>query len=163
MPEFERAYDAMGIREDDFPPPGVRALAVAATYLVASDMTRAIESAQRLVPSREIEIQPLLREMSIAPPLWIPGTWPITLWGLLSFVEWSARLTTYADHALLRRADSAAGWLIERSRQGNVVAVTHGGFRRLLTHRLVQRGWHCVDRSQGYRNWSAWTLESANR
>ena len=66
-----------------------------------------------------------------------------------------------ADTAETRRADLAAEWLESHcSSPGVAVAVTHGGFRRLLSHQLVRRGWIRRGLWHRYHNWSAWILDS---
>ena len=155
--DFERAYDAAGILDDDAPPQELKELARSAAVFVASDMRRAIESAHRLVPGRDPEIQPLLRELYLEPPRWIPIL-PIMAWDAISYWQWTARLAFGLDHDLVQRGEKAAAWLAERAQNGTVLAVTHGGFRRIVTRRLEARGWRCTERRQGYRNWSAWSL-----
>ena len=157
--EYERAYNDAGIKDDDAPPEELREMARTASVFVASDMRRAIESAHRLVPGRDPEIQPLLREMYLEPPRWIPGKLPIEGWDAISHFQWSVRLGLGLDHDLVRRADQAAAWLVDRATNGGTVfVVTHGGFRRIVTKRLEARGWRCHEQRHGYRNWSAWSL-----
>ena len=155
---FERGYDAAGILEADGPPAELRELARQAAVFVASDMRRAIESARRLLPDRPPEIQPLLRELVLEPPHWIPLL-PVAAWDAISHAQWSARLALGIEHELMERAELAAKWLIERADKGGTVfVVTHGGFRRLVTNRLEARGWRCTNRRRSYANWSAWSL-----
>ena len=156
--DFERGYDAAGILDDDAPPAELRELARQAGVFVASDMRRAIESAHRLLPGRQPEIQPLLRELVLEPPRWIPLL-PVEAWDAISYAQWSARLALGIDHELMERAKHAAKWLVERADAGGTVfVVTHGGFRRLVTNRLEAHGWRCTNRRRSYANWSAWTL-----
>lgn len=52
------------------------------------------------------------------------------------------RLLLGTDHEYARRANDAADWLVERAgNSSTVVAVTHGGFRRIVADRLAARGW----------------------
>ncbi len=156
--DYERGYDNAGIRDDDAPSEELCTLATQASVFVASDMRRAIESAHRLVPGREPEIQPLVRELFLEPPRWIPFL-PMEAWDAISYFQWSARMALGIDHELMQRAEHAARWLVERSANGGTVfVVTHGGFRRLLTSRLEARGWRCTNQRRSYANWSAWSL-----
>jgi broad specificity phosphatase PhoE len=156
--DFERGYDEAGILDDDAPPHELRELARQASVFVASDMRRAIESAHRLLPDRQPEIQPLLRELVLEPPRWIPVL-PIEAWDAISYAQWSARLALGLDHELMLRAEHAAKWLVERANAGGTVfVVTHGGFRRLVTKRLEARGWRCRNSRRSYANWSDWSL-----
>jgi broad specificity phosphatase PhoE len=156
--EYERAYDAAGILDGDAPPDELREMARNATVLVASDMRRAIESAHRLVPGREPEIQPLLRELYLEPPRWLPTKLPIEVWDSISFFQWTIRLALGLDHALVQRGDKAAEWLAERAANGGtLLVITHGGLRRIVSNRLKSRGWRCSEQRRGYENWSAWS------
>lgn len=157
--DFEHSYDAAGILEDDVPPPELVEVATRAETLVASDLRRAVESARRIAPGRDPIVLPLFREIALEPPRWVPIPLPIAGWDAISFAQWSYRLTVGADHDFVRRADLAADWLVGRAANGeNVVAVTHGAFRRIVARRLEARGWHADGRRLGYANWSVWSF-----
>src|SRR5690348_9027149 len=158
---FEDAYDAAGIRDDSTPPPALRAAVADAGVVCASDMTRAIDSARRLVPEREILTSPLLREIRLEPPRWIPFRLPMATWDAFSHWQWSYRLfvdgRSNSAHEFMRRADAATDWLESHVRQSASVAVVmHAGFRRLVAAKLVARGWRHGRSKRGYENWSAW-------
>ena len=104
VPAYEDAYDAHGIRDDDRPRAELDALLDPSAKIVASDLPRAIASAQRLAPDRPIELSPLLREIRLEPPRWIPVRLPIQIWDVFSHVQWSYRLFSSADHEYVRRA-----------------------------------------------------------
>lgn len=155
---YEDAYDAHGIRDDDGPGDELHALVARKPLLVASDLPRAIASAQRLAPDGEIQLSPLLREIRLEPPRWVPLRLPIQVWDAFSHVQWSYRLLSDADHEYVRRARQAVDWLVDSAtRSSNVVAVTHGGFRRILDARLVARGWRRAFAKRRYSNWSVWS------
>src|SRR5688572_4512621 len=63
---YEDAYDAAGILDDEQPPDALRGLATSAR-IVASDLARAIASAERLTSRESITTSPLLREIRIEP------------------------------------------------------------------------------------------------
>lgn len=158
---YEDAYDAAGIRDDDRPAAESEALLASKPIVVASDLPRAIASARRLAPDGEIHISPSLREIRLEPPRWIPGRLPIQIWDMFSHVQWSYRLFSKADHEYVRRATQAVDWLIDHAGQSsNVVAVTHGGFRRLLDAGLVARGWTRAFDKKRYHNWSVWSYRA---
>jgi broad specificity phosphatase PhoE len=158
VPLYEAAYNAVGIRGDSQPPAGLLQLARRATVVAASDMVRAIESARRLAPHREPVISPLLRELALEPPAWIPARLPIEVWDTFSFWQWTYRLLLRRDHAFVRRASDAADWLITHAtHDASVVSITHGGFRRIIHVQLVQRGWRAERASRGHHNWSCWS------
>lgn len=155
---FESAYNAAGIRTDDAPPAELLGAANAAHVIAASDLPRAIASAQRLAPGRELAVSPLLREIELEPPRWIPIPLPIEVWDVFSHLQWTYRLMIGADHEYVRRANDAADWLVARAGSSSaVVAVTHGGFRRIIADRLVARGWSAGEGRRSYANWSTWS------
>ena len=158
VPAYEDVYDAAGIRDDDRPGADLQTLLGSSPKIVASDLPRAIASAQRLVPAGEIELSPLLREIRLEPPQWIPVRLPIQIWDVFSHVQWSYRLFSNTDHEYVRRARQAIDWLTGRAeRASSIVAVTHGGFRRILDARLVARGWRRAFERKSYDNWSVWS------
>ena len=155
---YEDAYDGAGIRDDDRPGEDLQALVGGNPLIVASDLPRAVASAQRLTPERDIEISPLLREIRLEPPRWVPVQLPIQVWDVFSHAQWSYRLLSNADHEYVRRAGEAVDWLIgHAARTTNVVAVTHAGFRRILDAKLVSRGWRPLSTQRSYAHWSVWS------
>ena len=158
---YEDAYDAAGIRDDDHPRIELGSLLGGGELVMASDLPRAVASARRLAPNHEIHVSPLLREIRLEPPRWIPVRLPIQVWDVFSHVQWSYRLLSNADHEHVRRANNAVDWLADHAaRSSNVVAITHGGFRRILDARLVARGWNRAFAKKSYDNWSVWSYHS---
>ena len=154
--EFEDAYDAAGIL-DEAPPPGLIEVADRARVIAASDLPRAIASARRIAPMREPEVTPLLREIRLEPAGWMPRL-PIQAWDVISHLQWSCRLMWGARHDAILRANDAAEWLANRTADSaTVVAVTHGGFRRVIANRLEARGWRRGPEKRSYANWSVWS------
>lgn len=83
---------------------------------------------------------------------------PIQVWDVILHVQWSYRLLGGAPHDSIRRANDAAEWLAQRAADSaTVVAVTHGGFRRLVASRLEARGWRAGPERRSYANWSIWS------
>jgi broad specificity phosphatase PhoE len=161
VPDHERRYDAAGLLDGDLPPSELAELARRADILASSDLPRAIESARRLVPGRDPLIVPMLREITLEPPAWMAIPLPVGAWDALTFARWTVRLALGAGHEVVDRADVAADWLVERAGGGGiVVAVTHGGFRRIVASRLRSRGWRRGVRVMGYANWSAWSISA---
>jgi broad specificity phosphatase PhoE len=157
--DYEDAYDVEGIRDDDEPPAAIRALAADA-LLVASDMRRAIESCRRLAPDRQPLVSPLLREIRLDPPLWIPARLPAEVWGSIVFLKWTWRLSRGHDLPDVRRARDAVRWLEEHATGSpSIVVITHGAFRRILAAGLVAAGWNAGRERRGYENWGAWSFE----
>lgn len=155
---YEDRYNAAGILEHDAPPPALLALAADADVIATSDLERAVASAARVAPGRPTAVTPLLRELYLEPPRWLPLPLPIEGWDVLSHLQWTYRLLRGSDHEYVRRAGDAADWLIERAgTTAAVLAVTHGGIRRLLAARLAARGWRAAPGPRRYNNWSAWS------
>lgn len=162
------AYDAAEIALHSPPPPALVEVASEARVVVASDLPRAIASANVLAPRARVEANPLLREAPLeTPDLPLPRLWgarlPLRLWGIVFVVRWlwgswRGGPPPGVDAAALARAEAAADWLARLAGGGGrVVAVTHGTFRTLLTAALVRRGWRGPQR-RPYHAWSAWTL-----
>jgi len=142
------------------PPPELLGAAVNVDIICASDLPRAIASAHRLAQGREVITSPLLREIRLEPPRWIPLRLPITAWDLVSHLQWSYRLRARTQHEFVHCAHSAADWLEQRAGASNtILAVTHAGFRRLVAARLIARGWRRSSDSASYAHWSSWELE----
>ena len=159
--EFEDAYDAAGILEDNMPPAELLDVAKGAELIVASDLPRAIVSADRLAPRRDVVHSPLLREIRLEPPRWVPVALPIAAWDALSHAQWSLRLLAGTRNEFARRGEAAAVWLEQHARSSRtIVVVTHAGFRRILASRLIARGWRgdLLTRKDRYANWSSWEL-----
>lgn len=155
---YDDAYDAAGIR-DDTPPPGIVDLAQNAGALLSSDLRRAIESARRLAPDREPRIVPALRELRLESPHWVPAPLPIQVWDALNHLRWTMRMAFDIEHPTTRQAAQAADVLLEAAAHTrSVVAVTHGGIRRLITAELQRRGRRLIAREGRHQNWSCWTL-----
>jgi broad specificity phosphatase PhoE len=157
------AYNSAGILTDAQPPQALRELASIADYVIASDLRRAIESAERLVPQREIRVTDLLRETPLVIPDW-PTRLPMLGWAIVIHLAWSYGIARGADatDADRNRAIAAAEWLTNLVSNGSTaVVVTHGVFRRSLASQLVDCGWTNTNRQGGYSHWSAWSFVRA--
>jgi hypothetical protein len=154
---YEDAYNVAGILAHDVPPSSVTTQAASADVIAVSHMARAIESARRLAPDREPLVSPLLCELAIDPPA-LPLRLPIEVWDALSFAQWTYRLWRKVDRDETRRARDAAGWLENHAAGGRtVLAITHGGFRRILDAELLRRRWMRSTGRRGHENWSNWS------
>jgi broad specificity phosphatase PhoE len=157
--EFESAYDAAGIRHDSHPARELVAATAKADVVCASDMIRAIESVERLAPGREYAVSPLIREIKLESPSWIPVPLPLDAWDTICGWQWTYRLALGLDHAFVERGVHAANWLVEHAgARRTVVAVTHGGFRRIVAKRLQLFGWKAAGSNMSFANWSAWSF-----
>lgn len=166
LQRWRDGYDSAGLRAGSQPPARLVREAAEATHVIASDLPRAVASAERLAPGRSIQLSPLLREVPLGIPAW-PTRLPLSAWALLIHLAWTYRIgrgTDATEHELARAVD-AARWLAGIVADGSsAVVVTHGVFRRLLAKQLVEQGWQSLGRRGGYGHWSAWTLSGpANR
>lgn len=155
---FEERYDAAPIRGDETPPESLVALARMADLILASDLPRAVTSARAIAPDRDPIVSLLLRELSFDLPAWGPRL-PLSIWDGLHHMTWSARLVLGIESAETRRARRAAAWLDSVTANAALtIAITHGGFRRLLAAQLVERGWTHAPGWRRYHNWSVWAF-----
>lgn len=159
---WREAYEAAGIDEHDQPPVTLKAFASASGIVVASTAPRAVHSAQRLDPEREVTASPLLQELELVPPNIRGVRMPMAVWALAYGVRWIIRAALRRPHiapAELQRAREAAEWLSGLAEQhGIVVAVTHASFRSELSRQLVGRGWRCEIPRGRSRHWSVWSF-----
>jgi broad specificity phosphatase PhoE len=157
---WREAYDAAGILDVSRPGGSLCRQAASARHIIASDLPRAVASAERLAPAREIRTSPLLRELPLAIPHW-PTRLPLGAWDVLMQLGWSARILRGTDATTPERdrAAAAAGWLAAMVDDGSTaLVVTHGVIRRLIAARLLVLGWKSAGRRGGYRHWSSWTF-----
>lgn len=164
MRRWREGYDAAGIVDTHDPPPRLVDEVAHADLLVASDLPRAIGSAKRLAPKRDIVISSIVREAPQPMPRWMPLRIPHVIWHALITGTWFWQIVrgTDASPEDLARAATAAAWLTRQaSEHGTVAVVTHGVFRRLVGHRLVAEGWKAEPRRGGYRHWSVWPFTLA--
>ena len=156
--QFEERYDAAPIRTDDVPPPSLLDTARGAEVILASDLPRAITSAHTLAPDHEPIVSPLLRELRFDLPAWAPRL-PLNTWDALHYLMWTARLFVGAENAHTQRAFRAAQWIHSYAASAALtIAITHGGFRRLLAVQLARHGWIAERGWQRYHNWSVWAF-----
>jgi broad specificity phosphatase PhoE len=162
---WRSGYDSAGIHPDARPPATLVQMAREATHLIASDMPRAIASAEALGAPHAIQVSELLREAPLAIPKW-PTRLPLAVWGTLMHLTWSYRIARGVDETEpdRMRAEAASEWLASLVADGSMaIVVTHGVFRRLLGKHLVLMGWTSAPRNGGYRHWSSWSFSASRR
>jgi broad specificity phosphatase PhoE len=172
MERWRAAYDEAGVVSQD-PPPDLLKEAIRSAHFVASDLPRAVESAEMLAAGNPVIVSPLLREIPLHIPQ-LPLRLPVGAWGAAISMAWGYRILTGADATRedITRARAAARWLegvastnatSDAPGDSTTVVVTHGGFRRLLAKHLADAGWTLVSERRSlrrYRNWSAWALSA---
>lgn len=161
---WRAGYDAAGITDTSLPPDALLRRVDEATHLVASDLPRAIASAERLARGRAIQTSPLLREIPLAIPD-LPVRLPLAAWGAAIHVAWSYRILRKREHPAddTARVSAAAAWLKELTGSDLAVVVTHGVFRAALAKELLRAGWTAEGRRGGYSHWSAWSFALPTR
>jgi broad specificity phosphatase PhoE len=146
---WREAYERAAIVESEVAPPELCELAKRTKTIVASNAPRAIASAHKLAPGREVVITPLVRELELAPPRLLGLKWPGLVWMLAFGIR---GLKPTADEAA--RAAEAADLL---HALGDAMVVTHGAVRPVIARELVARGWSPAGERRSH-HWSAWTL-----
>ena len=165
MQRWRDDTDAVGIAADTFPSSALVDRVATASLIVASDLQRAIESAKRLAPGREIVVSPLFHESNPDVPTWVPLRWPLLVWRTFTATQWVYRILRGTDSSpeLLARTAAASKWLADLSGKHDLVAVVcHRYFRRLLDRQLVTDGWTRVPGPRSHDNWSCWEYEMSS-
>ena len=139
-----RHYNETGITRELAPPSDLCDLATSAGCVLVSDLRRATESAAWLAASRDVQVDPELREAALPESLPIskrlsPGTWVV----LARVAWWLNWCESDEPIAIFRqRADRVADRLgALAAEHGSVMAIGHGMFNRFVASRLRQRGW----------------------
>jgi broad specificity phosphatase PhoE len=142
--QWVRRYNESGIDQRLMPPESVSRLVASAGCVVASNLRRSVESAAVLAPSRDVHIDPELREAVLPDSLGISVRMPPDVWVVLARVAWWldwCRSEETVD-ATRRRAGRAADRLSVLAREHESVAVVgHGMFNWFIARELVKRGW----------------------
>jgi broad specificity phosphatase PhoE len=139
-----RRYNEAGITKALAPPAAVCDLATAAGCVLVSDLRRARESAAWLAASRDVRVDPELREAALPESLSIstrlsPGTW-VAVARVAWWLNWCESDEPIA--MTRQRADRVAGRLEALAAEhGSVMAIGHGMFNRFVASRLRRRGW----------------------
>lgn len=140
-----REYNDLGLATVSSPPQPLRDTAAIAGCIVASDLRRAMESAQVLAGLRPVKLDPDLREVGFpervnASTRLSPGAWVMiarALW-LFDGCECDESKTAARQRAT-RLADTLSA--LARAHE-TVVAVGHGWFNLFVGRELRRRGWH---------------------
>jgi broad specificity phosphatase PhoE len=142
--QWVRHYNNVGITRELAPPPLVCELALSARCVIASDLSRARESAAWLASSKDVRVDPELREATLPESLGIgirlsPGAWVV-----LARVAWWLNWCESDETIAMTR--ERAGRVADRlgalaAKYGSVLAVGHGMFNWFLARQLRRRGW----------------------
>jgi len=161
--EFWDRYEVLGILPGQTPPAALAKVVESAGTLVSSTRLRSVESATALAPGRKFVQHEVLIEAPLPPPPWPDWVrFSPKIWGFLARFWW-----WFFNHhegqetrlAAERRADEAAGLLIDYAERGeDVVVLAHGFFNFMIGRALRGRGWKQVA-SEGYKYWSTRRFE----
>ena len=142
--QWIRRYDDVGITRGLPPPIALRELASSAQYIVTSDLPRARESAVWLATSKNVRVDPDLREAPLPESLGIPLKLSPIAWIVVARAAWWLNWGE-ADETLAmtrQRAGRMADRLIALALEHqSVMAIGHGMFNRFVGSQLRQRGW----------------------
>jgi broad specificity phosphatase PhoE len=137
-------YNEAGITRTLAPPVQLQRLAASIGCVVASDLRRSIESAQWLASSREVHIEPALREAGLPDSIGTALRMPPGIWVVVARAAWwldwcySSETVRTAKY----RAELATDQLCSLADQhGTVLVIGHGLLNRLIATQLSRRGW----------------------
>ena len=144
---FVEEYNRAGIDPMLPPPERVRELAAGSTYVLSSNLPRAIESLRILAPGREGPAERIYREagfpplpdiiVALNPPLWVT----LKILKRLGWLSDDSRIAESLAKAR-GRARAASRRLVGLAEtHGSVLLVGHGMFNTLIASELNAAGW----------------------
>jgi broad specificity phosphatase PhoE len=159
LADWIHAYDGSGIVVREIPL-AICAKAAGCGVIVSSSLTRCIESARVLAPSREILPDETLREAGLPYPSWGFPKLPPSVWTVLLRVAWFLGYSANSESLAMAksRAEGAAARLIELAREyESVFVMGHGIMTALTAKELVDKGWLGIRRpTHGYWQFSVY-------
>jgi broad specificity phosphatase PhoE len=139
--EWVARYDAAAIAGGE--PPAAAVQSAAPALIVSSPTLRALESARRLAPDREIRTYELFREADLPHLSWRWPRLPPSLWVVLFRLAWLGGFSprTESVSKATGRAGEAADKLIALARGADsVLLVGHGVMNSMIAKQLLARG-----------------------
>jgi broad specificity phosphatase PhoE len=133
-------YNRAGVVDE---PPDAAVRRAATAMIVSSPTARAVESARRLAPGREIVTCELFREADLPHSLWRWPKLPPGWWVVLFRVSWYCGFGSQVEtaSAATTRAGEAAEKLISLARDADAVfLVGHGIMNSMIGKQLLARG-----------------------
>jgi len=139
-----RGYDAAGITRELPPPAIVSEMASSAGCVLVSNLQRAKESAAWLAASKDVRVDPELREAALPDSLALSIPLSPRTWVALARVAWWLNWCASGESIAMTR--QRAGRVADRlgvlaAEYGSVMAIGHGMFNRLVASQLRRRGW----------------------
>jgi broad specificity phosphatase PhoE len=139
-----RRYNDVGISRELPPLPFVQRVVASTGCVVASDLRRSVESAEWLVPQRQVRVDPDLREATLPESMGVALRMPAGVWVVLARLAWwvNRGRATESIVATRCRASRVADRLCALAAANDVVVVIgHGMFNRFIAAQLQRRGW----------------------
>lgn len=144
MSQWIAAYNQAGINSARNPPQASIDAAMECNFIVASDLRRSIESAQRLAGKKQIVSDAIFREADLPyEPHRLPKL-PPAVWAAYFRLLWFSGKSCNAESTRLfrKRANNAAHHLAALAREhGSVLFVGHGIINRFIAKELKHSGW----------------------
>ena len=158
-------YDSSGILEEPSFPPETLLKASGAKMVLASDLKRAVQSAEMLKPDIKAAADPIFREVEMPVPASGPKGLKLSAgwWAVIFRCLWLCGNSGGGEsfQAAKKRA-AAASRILDKSAQdhGDVLLVGHGFLNRMKGKELKKLGWQRRGKSRS-RHWSStvFTLE----
>ncbi len=164
--DWVEKYDYSGVFEENSYPTVTLKKITAANIVIASDLTRSVESANLLRPNLKAISVPLFREIELPSPLTKlrglklnPNLWAVIL-RCLWFNGYSRGCESLSNAKY--RAKKASELLIEYAQEHiSVVLVGHGFFNMLIAKELQKSGWKGKNKTSS-KHWSCTTYSLFN-
>jgi broad specificity phosphatase PhoE len=142
--QWYRRYNDVGLAAESSPPQTLRDVAAIAGCIVASDLRRAIESAQRLAGPSQVQLDSDLREVGFPERLNASTRLSPGVWVMIARAAWLLDRCDCEESksAARRRAARLADHLSDLARaHDSVIAVGHGCFNLFVGRELRWRQW----------------------
>jgi broad specificity phosphatase PhoE len=138
------AYDRAGLDTAVSPPEGTRDQAATSSYIISSDLPRAIESARMLGSEHPAESDPLFREAVLPMPPSLPFKLDPHAWAVIARVDWYLGFSR-SDETVSQtrdRAKRAVRYLEDLAAvHGSVLLAGHMIFNTFIARELRANAW----------------------
>lgn len=151
-------YQDVGLAPDSPPPHELKRLVNDANRVFTSELQRAIESAQALLPKADIISNPVFSEAPLASPP-IPGVrLKVPAWAVFARVAWHGGYTPSIEdyRQVKRRAVRGLTLLSDAAKEDGVsILVAHGYINAIIGRMLRLRGWSRTSGAHRAEFWNA--------
>ncbi|NWH09356.1 MAG: histidine phosphatase family protein [Alphaproteobacteria bacterium] len=157
-------YQDAGLAPESMPPEHLRETVAGVSRVFTSELKRAIESAERLLPGVEQVSSAVFTEAPLASPPIRGLRLKVPAWAVLARVAWHGGYTPSIENywQAKRRALRAFRILSQAAvNEGTAVLVAHGYFNAILGRMLTRRGWRRVSGAHRAVYWNTVVYELA--